>query len=473
MSANGYEGRRKHPQASEDVLLRLSPVIRKASERYAVDGDHADDLVQDCLVHIAVKLQRCRAEDIESIEAWAWKVTHNLCESIRRAAPAIHGACDDRCEIPDSGPLPDHLLERKLRRAAVRAAVRKLPRSQRDAIELVYLQGLSHKTAASRLGVRVNALRASVYRAIHNLRGMRDLAVWQESFHKNAMCGIRNLDDGQHPVLALESETWARDRIRAGICYGEIDRLLDGVYFATGWDDLYEMARRAPGCPVVVDPCFPTARRSGIEELRVLRARLPTCPIIGHGHARGAWCRASVRHEIGFVAILRRGLDDDREAVRLAALRATDCDETERLLDRIRKCVPRSMHHLLDATLHESLTRSSVARLAEKLGLTPRTLARNCRTHRLPTPKRLLSLAVIFHVERLARWSGHKRGPTALALGFSDAANYARLAKRTLGATPTEIARRGGPDFVALMMLRELRCGGADAANRRSKNSAA
>ena len=57
MSANNCVGRRKHPQASEDLLLRLSPVIRKASERYAVDEDHADDLFQDCLVHIALKLQ--------------------------------------------------------------------------------------------------------------------------------------------------------------------------------------------------------------------------------------------------------------------------------------------------------------------------------------------------------------------------------------------------------------------------------
>lgn len=457
MSANGCEGGRKHPQASEDLLLRLSPVIRKASERYAVDEDHANDLIQDCLVHISVKLQRCRAEGIESIEAWAWKVTHNLCKSLKRADPTVDRfGDDDGRSIPDSGPLPDELLERKLRRAAVRAAVRKLPRGQRDAIELVYLHGLSHGDAAIRLGVGVDALRASVGRGIHKLKGMRDLAVWRECSRRNTLSRAHSLTDGQHPVLALESEPWARDRIRAGMCFGEIDRLLDGVYFATGWDDLYAMARRAPGCPVIVDPGFPTTRRSGIEKLRMLRARLPGCPIIGHGHPAGAWCGTSVRHEIGFVAVLRAGLDDDREAVRLAALRAADCDETERLLDRMRSCVPRNVHQLLDAVLRESLTRSSVGRLAETLGLTPHTLARKCRTHRLPTPKRLLSLAVIFHVERLARWSGHRRGPTALALGFSDAADYSHLVKRTLGATPTEVARTGGPDYVALVMLREL-----------------
>lgn len=473
MGTNGCEGRRKHPQASEDLLLRLSPIIRKASQRYAVDGDHADDLIQDCLMHVAVKLQKCRVEGIESIEAWAWKVADNLCKSRRRADPTIDRVCDDeRREIPDSGPLPDEQLERKLRSAAVRAAVQKLSRGQRAAIELVYLHGLPHRDAADRLGVGVKALRASLCRAIHKLKGMQDLAVWRESLRENTMSELRCLDDGQHPVLALESDTRARDSIRAGMCFGEIHRLLDGVYFATGWHELYTLARRAPGCPVIVDPGFPTNRRSGIEELRILRARLPACPIIGHGHPGGAWCQTSVRHEIGFVAILRRGLDDDREAVRLAALRATDCDETERLLDRMRGCVPRKMHHLLDAALYESLTRSSVARLAKRMGLTPRTLARNCQTHRLPTPKRLLSLAVIFHVERLARWSGHRRGPTALALGFSEAANYAHLVKRTLGTTPTEVARRGGPDFVALMMLRELRYGAAERADRRSTNSA-
>ena len=209
----------------------------------------------------------------------------------------------------------------------------------------------------------------SVCRAIHKLKGMQDLAVWRDPFRENTVCGTRSLDDGQHPVLALESERRARGRIRDGVCFGEIDRLFDGVCFATGWDDLYALACRAPGCPVIVDPGFPTTRRSGIEELKILRSRLPECPIIGHGHPRGTWCRTSVRDEIGFVAILRKGLDDDREAVRLAALRAADCDETERLLDRMRGCVPRSMHRLLDAALSEVLTRTPGARLAERLGL--------------------------------------------------------------------------------------------------------
>jgi len=447
---------------SEELLLRLSPVIRKASERYAVDEDHADDLAQECLVHVANKLPLYREEDIGSVEAWAWKVADNLCKSLRRTDPAIGADCEDKDrEIPDSAPLPDEWLERKLESAAVRAAVRRLPWRERAAIELVHLGGFSNQEAADQLGVGARAVRASACRGIQALKRMQALAVWREPFPPKAMSetGQRTLDDEQHPVLALEPpEPGGRTRIRAGLCLGGIDRLLDGVYFATGWRDLQTSACRLPGCPVIVDPAFPGARQSGIEELRILRARLPECPIIGHGDPHGAWCRTSVRNEIGFVAILAKGVDDSPEAVRLAALRAADCAGTERLLVSARDRVPRSIHRLLDAVLYGSLTRCSVGGLARTMGLSPRTLTRQCRSHGLPTPKRLLSLAVIFHVERLVRWSGHRRGPVALALGFSDTANYVHFVKRTLDATPTEIARRGGLDHVAQVMLRELYC---------------
>ncbi len=214
------------------------------------------------------------------------------------------------------------------------------------------------------------------------------------------------------------------------------------------YHDVQEIPDPDPGCP--------SARRSGVEQLRRFRAGLPACPIIGYGDPRGSWCRKSVRDGIGFVATLQRGVNDGPDAVRMALLRAADCDETERLLDRMRDRLPNAMHGLLDAVMHESLTRCSVAELAATMGLAPRTLQRRCRAHRLPRPKRLLALALVFHVERLACWSGHRRGPTALALGFSDATDYTHLVKRTLGITPTEVARRGGPAHVAHVMLENL-----------------
>ena len=445
-------------QDLDALLLRLSPLVRKVCEGYAIDEDHADDLVQECLIHIAVKLSRYREEDVGSVEAWAWKVTNNLCKSLKRAEPARDRWSQNDHGIPDPAPLPDELLERKCRSAVVRASVKKLPERERTAIELVYFGGLPYREAASRMGVGVKAVQASVYRGIHTLRGMRGLAAWNESFRKSDMSGMqrRDLPDGHHPVLALEPNPGARDRIRAGLCFGEIDRLLDGVCFATGWRDLQTLVSRMPGCPVIVDPECPGNRRSGIEELRAIRTRIPACPIIGYGNPQAAWFRTSFRSEIGFLGVLRRGIDDGPDAVRLALLRATDCEGTKRLLDRLRDRVPKAIHRFLYVVLRESLTRRSVTGLATTMGLTSRTLARMCQTQRLPTPKRLLSLGAIFHVERLACWSGRSRGSTALALGFSDAANYGHLVKRALGTTSTEVAQKGGPDHVAQLMLREL-----------------
>lgn len=445
------------PDASDKLVRRLYPVIRRVARRYSRDEDHADDLAQDCLVRAAVKLPRYR-DDTGSIEAWASNVADNRCKSLLRADPfPPRGVDDEHHEIPDPAPPPDERLERKLRSDAVRAAVAGLPERERAAIRLVYLDGLSYREAARRMRIGVKAVQSSVYRGIHMLKGIRDLAAWRESFCEKPTPAMRRrgVDEGEHPVLALVSEPGARDRIRAGASFGGIDRLFDGVRFAVGWRDLRSLAGRLPGCPVVVDPACPGARGTGIDELKDLRARLPGCPIIGYriGESR---CGKPVHDEIGFVSVLHSGVDDDPDSVRVALLRAADRNETELLLDRMRHLVNGAVHSLLEGVLTGSLTRCSVAGLAEAMGLTSRTLSRTCRTHGLPTPKRLLSLATIYHVERLARWSGQRRGPIALALGFSDTANYARLVKRTLGATSTEVARRGGSEHVARVMLREM-----------------
>ncbi len=60
----------------------------------------------------------------------------------------------------------------------------------------------------------------------------------------------------------------------------------------------------------------------------------------------------------------------------------------------------------LERKRRDSAVRAAVGRLPEAYGL--------------PTPKRLLSLATIFHVERIARWCNQPRGSPALAIGFAE-----------------------------------------------------
>ncbi len=445
------------PDRLGELLEELSSTVRDVAAHHARDQDHTNDLVQECLVHIASKLPACR--DPDSVRSWARKVSVNLCRSLVRTDRWAHRVgLDEWCEPPDRAPLPDEQLERKRRDAAVRAAVGRLPERERAAVEMTWLDGLSHRQAAEQMEVGTDAVRAAARRGIHKLRAMPELSPWGQVSPRtcapaSAACGPAK---GQHPVLALEAEPEARESVRAGMRFGDIDRVVDGVYFATGWSDLRKHAARLPGCPVIADPGCSDTGRSGIEELRALRARLPSCPIIGHADPSECERLETLAEEAGLVAMLWMGVDDDPAAVRLAVLQAADREETESLLARLKERVSPDMHGVLEAAIYDSLALRSVAGLSRTLGTTARTLGRKCRAHGLPAPKRLLSLATVFHVERLARWSDHRRGPTALAIGFAEESRYARFVKRVLGITPSEVGRRGGPDYVREVILREI-----------------
>jgi transcriptional regulator GlxA family with amidase domain len=142
-------------------------------------------------------------------------------------------------------------------------------------------------------------------------------------------------------------------------------------------------------------------------------------------------------------------VDDDPPHVRSAIRRASNRHETEFLLSRLRGKTPRRMHRALGVVVRDTVEPCSVDDLAARAGLPVRTLRRWCGESGLPAPRRLLSLARIYHVERLARWSHHGRGQVAVALGFSGASQYWRVVKRELRGTPGEIGRRGGADYMA------------------------
>ncbi len=446
------------PDALGALLEELSPTIRDVATHYARDQDHTNDLVQECLVHIVSKLPACR--DLDSVRSWARKVSVNLCRSLARTDRwTDRVGLDEWGEVPDRAPLPDEQLDRKRRDSALRAAVGTLPERERAAVELTWLDGLSYRQAAERMGVGAKAVRTSALRGIHKLRAMPELTPWGQVSLRACAPVPAGCDpvSGHHPVLALEAEPTARERVRAGIRFGNIDRLVDGVYFATGWSDLRKHAARLPGCPVIADPGCSDTGRSGIEELRALRTRLPSCPVIGHADPSECECLKTTWEETGMVAMLWRGVNDDPAAVRLAVLQATDREETESLLADLKERTSPDVHGVLEAMAHDSLMRRSVAGLSRTLGMTARTLERKCKAYGLPTPKRLLSLATVFHVERLARWSGHRRGPTALAIGFAEESQYTRFVKRVTGTTPSEVGRRGGPDYLRKVILNSLR----------------
>jgi RNA polymerase sigma-70 factor (ECF subfamily) len=463
MSIESQEGSELFSEESTERSLRdLYPVVRRVARTYSRDPDHADDLTQECMIRIAHNLAKCDSR--LSLTAWARTVAHNHCRTLYRRGRHVESrrvSLDDCEEIRDPRCLPDRHWEVRCHRTTVHAAIDQLPEREGTAIRHVYLEGLTYREAAARMDVRANSARRAVTRGMAKLRHAVDLVVWTEPGLRSSACGAVPCD-GDHPVLALEPSRIARDRLLDGLHLGATDRLLDGVHFASRWREIDDLARSFPGCPVVVDPECPGHGRRGIDALRRLRAHNPDCPVIGYGRARRSWQNdGCLAREIGFFAVVSMGVDDHPGALRDVVLRAADCRETDILVRRVQKRSAPEMHRFLDLALHESVTHWTLACVAHKLGVGQRKLAEQCRAFGLPAPKRLMLLACVFHIERLARWSGHAHGSVALAVGFRRPSDYRRMVQRLLGVTPAELAARGGPDHLADVIVHEVD-GGSD-----------
>ena len=437
------------PKATDELLKALWPVVRGVADGYARDGDERDDLVQECIIRIAGKLPRYRRAR-GSVEAWARAVAENRCRSLKRADPARGRVSLEECpEVRDERPVADDLAARAEAREALSGAAGRLSNDERRAVALTF-DDLGYEVAGEELGMPSDAVRRLVRSGLHLMRDDACLAAWNPRSRPPAAPTAEGLalSFGKVPALALEPNGDARDHIRRGVESGKLGGLLDGVWFASDWSELRHLVDGLAGCPTFLD-----AQSANGDDwsanLKTLHEDFPNCPIIAHGDADGPWFRGTLARDVECIATLRRDVDDDPPHVRGAARRASDRHETEFLISRLREETPRRMHAVLGVVVRDTVEPCSVSDLCVRAGLSPRTLRRWCDESRLPAPHRLLSLARIYHVERLVRWSRHGRGAVALALGFTDASRYWRVVRRELGGTPGEIERRGGPDYVA------------------------
>lgn len=145
------------------------------------NAEDARDVVQE--LWVTALRARPEAGDSANVRAWLYRVaTRRALDriSMRRRRSELLAAHAGEL---DSGSLPaaDAALDRLSEAAAarVRQSVAELPRRQRDAVWLRWIEELDYATIARRMGSSREAARANVYQGMKKLR--RDLAeVWRE-----------------------------------------------------------------------------------------------------------------------------------------------------------------------------------------------------------------------------------------------------------------------------------------------------
>lgn len=142
------------------------------------DPDEADDVLQE--VWVTAHRSPPAETDGEGVRPWLYRVATNA--ALDRLAKRRRRACllaGRRSELePSRPPAPDAAIEAELRER-VRASVARLPRKQREAVWLRWLEGREYDEVAEELESSPEAARANVYQGLRKLRSeLEDL--WRE-----------------------------------------------------------------------------------------------------------------------------------------------------------------------------------------------------------------------------------------------------------------------------------------------------
>lgn len=166
----------RDPALLKELVEEITPSIRAAVRHFATDDDDAEDLVQECWMHIVAKLDRFHRDG--SFRAWATAVSRNYCRQVwktrrRRAIETVH---IDEAPEPASGELnPSEALEQSELRLAVRKELARLSSRERDAIVMKLMEDRSTSYISGRLRVSEPAVRKLIQRASFKLKEVREL----------------------------------------------------------------------------------------------------------------------------------------------------------------------------------------------------------------------------------------------------------------------------------------------------------
>lgn len=152
------------------LLREISPIIRNVVRRKIGSSQYADveDVVQDVLV--SVHAVRATYDPSRSFLPWLLTIVHHRTVDRFRKSAKISanetyiGA--DLEDFPDDADEPQIVGDNEM----LRREIETLPSSQRRAVHLLKLRGMSLKEAASESGITVTNLKVSLHRAIKTLR---------------------------------------------------------------------------------------------------------------------------------------------------------------------------------------------------------------------------------------------------------------------------------------------------------------
>lgn len=156
-------------EAYRRLLEEITPYLRSLSARRHRNPNDVEDAVQDIL--LTVHRVRHTYDPTRPFGPWLVAIARRrLIDAMRRQGRLRSRETVLDAEHETFSDDQPNIIERELDRQDLQRAVSRLPAAQRRAIQLLKLDEMSLKEAASITGMSVNALKAATHRGLNNLR---------------------------------------------------------------------------------------------------------------------------------------------------------------------------------------------------------------------------------------------------------------------------------------------------------------
>lgn len=144
-------------------------LIYRIAFKYVRNPDQAEDIAQDTCVKLARKLATYRFD--AKFSTWLYRLTLNTAKDWHRKAYRRHeSSWPENFDVSASTPSP----ERQTSTRELLGLVERLPKKLRDAVVLVFRDGLSHSQAASTLGCAEATVSWRIHEARKTLSSISD-----------------------------------------------------------------------------------------------------------------------------------------------------------------------------------------------------------------------------------------------------------------------------------------------------------
>ena len=153
-----------------DTLLPLQPLMQLTAEKMLHSATDAEDVVQDAFADLWEN--RRKLQHVKNLEGYAVQSVKNRCISLMRRRKETVSLADIANLQEEDTAAEVALIEERSRK--LDCMMSQLPEVQRQAVQMRYIDQLSHEEMQQRLGMSSSNVYTTLSRAMSALKAMKD-----------------------------------------------------------------------------------------------------------------------------------------------------------------------------------------------------------------------------------------------------------------------------------------------------------